>query len=79
MTKEGGVQKEDEGEYEVLVVELNSLESWTGACLFSWSKDFDRFLNGPFECRIVTEPTNENFVGILPRNWEQAIDRRWES
>jgi len=46
------VSGNDDSFGDVLLIELNSFESWTGACLFSWGEDSQVLLNGPFEFRI---------------------------
>eukprot|EP00005_Dracoamoeba_jomungandri_P004910 CAMPEP_0174253846 /NCGR_PEP_ID=MMETSP0439-20130205/3210_1 /TAXON_ID=0 /ORGANISM="Stereomyxa ramosa, Strain Chinc5" /LENGTH=341 /DNA_ID=CAMNT_0015335111 /DNA_START=281 /DNA_END=1306 /DNA_ORIENTATION=- len=38
---------------EIKVIELNSFESWTGACLFSWSTDREVILNGKEDGGVV--------------------------
>mmetsp|Transcript_9499 Transcript_9499/g.10498 ORF Transcript_9499/g.10498 Transcript_9499/m.10498 type:complete len:378 (-) Transcript_9499:58-1191(-) len=58
----------------VYIIELNSFESWTGGCLFSWSKDIDVIVNGPLEFRLVTKdaPKHEHW-GMIPRPWQTFI------
>jgi hypothetical protein len=44
-----------------------------GAALFSWAKDRERFMHGPFELRITKE-LKENPKDILPPFWVRYID-----
>lgn len=59
----------------VQVVELNSFESWTGACLFSWGADNDViFGRKPFELRVVTKPApDETLLDMIPSPWIKFI------
>lgn len=46
----------------VSLIELNSFESWTGGCLFSWAENSEVLQNGPFEFRIVNEQVKQGKV-----------------
>jgi hypothetical protein len=61
----------------IKIVELNSFESWTGACLFSWSLDKETLLNGPFELRFLEEPTTEDLFDVIPREWQYFIHENY--
>lgn len=45
----------------------------SGAALFSWAKDRERFMHGPFELRITKE-LKENPKEILPAFWVRFIN-----
>lgn len=67
-------EEEKEGESNVKVVELNSFESWTGGCLFSWTTDRDIILNGPLEMRVVETIPSSHFVDdYFPPQWKDLI------
>jgi hypothetical protein len=57
----------------VLIIELNPFHNGAGAALFSWAKDRERFLHGPFEFRITRE-LKENPKDILPPFWVRKIN-----
>jgi hypothetical protein len=44
-----------------------------GAALFSWARDRERFMHGPFELRITKE-LKESPKEILPPFWVRFID-----
>ncbi|KAH3765875.1 Ras subfamily protein [Pelomyxa schiedti] len=60
----------------VMIIELNPFHSGAGASLFSWKNDREKFMNGPFEFRIVEEPiTNpeEDPLLLVPAKWRNFI------
>jgi len=59
----------------VKIIELNSFEAWTGACLFTWSEHTDILMNGPFEFRIVEKQSlvEEDMLLLLPSDWRKFI------
>ena len=60
----------------VKIVELGTFRTTTGAGLFSWKQDRERFLNGPFEFRIVEAPWDDP-IDILPKYWREYLaDKR---
>jgi len=58
---------------EVMIIELNPFHNGAGAALFSWAKDRERFMHGPFEFR-VTKELKENPKTILPVQWVRFMD-----
>ncbi len=57
----------------ITIIELNSFESWTGGCLFSWSEDREILLNGPLTIRMVETPINDEGTSAIMEN-EREID-----
>lgn len=57
----------------VLIIELNPFHNGAGAALFSWARDRERFMHGPFELRITKE-LKESPKEILPPFWVRFID-----
>jgi len=60
----------------VLVIELNPFHSGAGAGLFSWKHDREKFLNGPFEFRVTTEP-EKDVEGNIPAQWLKKINAKY--
>jgi len=58
----------------IKVIELNSFETWTGACLFSWAEDKNLLLNGPFSFRIVEKQPQENLFYMIPFGWRNFME-----
>jgi hypothetical protein len=52
----------------IRVIELNPFSSGSGAALFSWTEDLQRFLNGPFELRIQEQELH-SLEGVLMPKW----------
>ena len=81
------VRKEEErSKGEVRVVELNSFESWTGACLFSWNLDREVLLRegrekeeekgdegGDVEMRMVETPPQVDIKDFIPPAWLAVV------
>jgi len=57
----------------VKIVELNSFEAWTGACLFTWHEHSDILKNGPFTFAVVEEQPQEDLLELLPPTWRKYI------
>lgn len=59
-----------------MIIELNPFHIGAGACLFSWRNDRERFLNGPFELRVV-EKIPDNSFDMIPLKWQKWINQRY--
>jgi len=57
----------------VKLVELNSFEAWTGACLFTWHEHTTVFKKGPFTFAVVEDPPQEDLLQLLPQSWRTFI------
>eukprot|EP01105_Mastigella_eilhardi_P019438 TRINITY_DN4572_c0_g1_i1.p1 TRINITY_DN4572_c0_g1~~TRINITY_DN4572_c0_g1_i1.p1 ORF type:complete len:197 (-),score=38.97 TRINITY_DN4572_c0_g1_i1:76-666(-) len=61
----------------VMLIELNPFHIGAGAGLFSWHDDRERFMNGPFEFRILEpcdpQKTEENPLEVMPTRWRKFI------
>lgn len=65
-----------ENEEDTYLVELNSFESWTGSCLFSWNLDRETLLNGPFEFRLVQSAPEIDIDDYIPAVWKKIVLER---
>jgi hypothetical protein len=54
-------------------VELNSFESWTGGCLFSWGEDRETLLNGPLQFRLVEQPPPIDSDDYISIEWKKVV------
>lgn len=59
-----------------MIIELNPFHVGAGPCLFSWRLDRERFLNGPYEFRIVENAQNDSF-DVIPLKWQKWIKKRY--
>jgi len=60
-----------------MVIELNPFHIGAGACLFSWEKDRELFMNGPFTFKIIEEEHPEISKSIIPIKWKKMIDAKY--
>jgi len=62
---------------DVMVVELNPFHIGAGACLFSWQKDRELFMNGPFTFKIIEEQNPAISESMIPIKWKKMIDAKY--
>uniref|UniRef100_A0A7S2TRW3 Cell division cycle protein 123 n=1 Tax=Lotharella oceanica TaxID=641309 RepID=A0A7S2TRW3_9EUKA len=63
---------------DVQVIELNAYEVYTGAGLFSWSKDRDVLMNGPFELRVLESEPDVGREQFIAKRWMPVVDEHIE-
>jgi D123 len=69
----------------LVVIELNSFESWTSACLFSWTNDRDILLgksDNDWPIRVVAKPDNEQqhhseCLSLIPFAYRDVFEQVW--
>jgi len=62
----------------VYIIELNPWLETTDSCLFSWFRDRNTLMNGPFECRFNTK-LRGGIRGSVIEPWKKYFDKKKSS